>query len=155
MTDNRKRLPSVAREAFTIMHSCLCVLEHMEKHFEPIVKRVPNGWRDFRMIQAVFSKLVGNIMDTIPPDQLRSILEQVRISEIRLITKRVDNIATDQWVMDRGDLAFLANKAIETTCIACDGSCKNQCRLRKIIDDLPVDITGIGGVSMACRGFDI
>ena len=154
--DNRKRLPSVAREAFQILYSCSCVLDHMEKYFEPIVRRVPNGWRDFKLLQSTFGRLIGRILDTLPPDQLRTIVEQVRISEIRLITKRVDNIATDQWVMDRGDLAYLANKAIETTCIACDGSCKNQCKLRRIIDDLPVDIMGVGEMSMACKGgFDI
>ena len=154
--DNRKRMPSLTREAFQIFYSCSCILEHMEKHFEPIVRRVPNGWRDFRLLQSTFDRLIGRILDTIPPDQLKTILEQVRISEIRYVTKRADNVATDQWVMDRGDLAFLANKAIETTCIARDGSCKNQCRLRKIVDDLPVDVTGVGGVAMACKGgFDI
>lgn len=153
---NRKRMPSLTREAFQIFYSLSCVLGHMEKHFEPIVRRVPNGWRDFRLAQVVLDRLVGRILETIPPDQLRTIVEQVRISEIRYVTKRADNIATDQWVMDRADLAFLANKAIETTCIACDGSCKNQCKLRRIVDDLPVDITGVGGVAMACKGgFDI
>lgn len=154
--DNRKRLPSMAREAFQIFCACQGMLGGLESHFEPIVKRVPNGWRDFKLVKSKFDRLVVDIIDTLPPDQIKTILAQLRASELRLIVKKADSMPTDQWMMDRGDLAHLANKAIETTCIACDGSCKNQCRLRKIVDDLPVDIMGVGEMSMACKGgFDI
>ena len=151
-----KRLPSQAREAFQIFCACQGMLGSLESYFEPIMRRVPNGWRDFRLAKSRIDRLAVDIIGTLPPDQIRTVIAQLKSSELRLIVKKFDEIPTDQWMMDRGDLAHLANKAIETTCIACDGSCKNQCKLRRIVDDLPVDLMQVGITFMACKGnFDI
>lgn len=143
----RKRMPPQTREAFTFLYAFGCGFEHAKGEIERLVRRVPNGWRDARLVQAKLDKLTENLMDTIPLEQLGTIRHQMEISEIRVMTRDVGKRTDANWVISRQDLADLAGFAIETTCILCDGNNK-QCRLRKIIKDLPLG--GFDGFYVPC-----
>lgn len=145
-----KRLPSLAREAFQILCGIEAALNTYQKQFEPIVRRHKTGWRDFRLIQKKLEQINTVVVNTLPEDQKRTLVAQMRITDLRMVVRKVDEIPTDQWVVDRGDQAYLINKAAETLCLMCDGSCRNECRFRKIVLDSPVDVQAIGMATMPC-----
>lgn len=143
----RKRMPPMAREAFTFLYAFGCGFEHAKGELWRLAARVPYGWRDLRLIQAKLEKFNENVMDTIPYAQLGTIREQMERSDIRVITRSAGVQPDAHWVISRQDLADLAGFAIEGTCILCDGDNK-KCRLRKILRDLPV--SGMTSLHVPC-----
>lgn len=145
--NERKRMVPMQREAFVFLYAFGCGFEHAKGELKRLAARVPYGWRDLRLIQAKLDKITEGVMDTIPYEQLGTIREQMERSDIRVITRSAGMQPDAHWVISRQDLADLAGFAVETTCFVCDGN-KKQCRLRKILKDLPVE--GMTSMHVPC-----
>lgn len=135
----RTRMNANAKDAFTILYAVGVALRHVEQHLEPLAKRIPNGWRDIRLAEALLDKCVDSLMDTIPIEQLNSIRGQMKVSTFKIVPKPVGkDPVKGVWVMDRDDITALVKYAVDGTCMLCDG--KQKCELRNLLDEVPVKI---------------
>lgn len=135
----RTRMNANTREAFTVLYAVGNTLRHVERHLEPLAKRVPNCWRDIRLAEALLDKCVDSLMDTIPIEQLNSIRNQMKVSTFRVVSQPVGkDTYPSVWPMDRDDITTLVKYAVDGTCILCDG--KQKCELRNLLEEVPVKI---------------
>lgn len=144
----RVRMNATTREAFVILYAVSMALRHVEQHLEPLSKRVKYGWRNIRLAEALLDKLVEQLMDTIPEEQLRTIYHQMQVTTFKLASRSVGKEDGGFWVVDKDTLTTLVKYAVDNTCILCDG--KQKCELRSILDDMPVSIENES--MMACKG---
>lgn len=142
---DRKRLPAAGREAINALFAIHSVMGVYEEQFKRLCERVPNGWRDFRMMQSKLSTLLDGLLDTVPLDQLKAIKAHMEISTIHLGVKGVR--PKNYWLMTYDDLATLAEYATKTECFACTRT-DGPCELRDVLKQLPVQ--GIERIVVGC-----
>ena len=144
----RVRMNATTREAFVILYAVSMAMLHVQQHMEPLTTRVKFGWRNYRLAQVLLDKLVLQLMDTIPEEQLRTIYHQMQVTTFKIASKPVGKDDSGFWVCEKDQLTTLVKYAVDNTCILCDG--KQKCELRKILDDMPVNIEN--DHMMPCRG---
>lgn len=142
---DRKRIPAAGRETLNALFAMHSIMAGYQAQFERLCKRVPNGWRDFRLVQSRLENLLDKLLDTIPAEQLVTIKHHMEISTIHLGVKGVR--PKDHWVISYDDLADLADYAAKTECMACNGK-NGPCRLREIMQDLPIQ--GVDRIVVGC-----
>ena len=89
MGEDRKRINSVTREALTILYAAGQAIDTVAPKLEQLVRRTQNGWRDLRMVQSKTDKLIESVLNTIPVEQLDTMIAQMRISHLRIVTNDV------------------------------------------------------------------
>ena len=90
-------------------------------------------------------------MDTVPVKQLQRLERQMEISEIKVVVHDVAGQRQDYWLMDRDDLVYLVNAAVEGACLMCEDQNGYGCRLKKLLDELPVTCDGSGSSVVVCK----
>ena len=141
--NGRKRINSVTREALTILYAAGQAIDMVAPKLEQLTRRVPNGWRDLRMVQSKLDKLVESVLNTIPVEQLDTMIAQMRISHLRIVTNDVGKSDDSKWLVPRDELTELVAAVVDEKCLMCDKTDWYNCRLRQIITDLPVDVTNV------------
>lgn len=140
----RQRIDSVTREALTILYAAAQAIEKVGvPKLERMSRRVPNGWRDLRMVSSRLNKLVENLLDTLPTKQLETMIAQMRISHLRIATNDVGKSDESMWLVPREDLTALVTAIVVEKCLLCDRDDWYNCRIRRIVKDLPVDIKNV------------
>ena len=135
----RKRINAQQREAFVALYAGAQLLSQYEDDFVSVAKRVKHGHRDIKMIMAVLEKLLVNMLETIPLEQLQAIKRQMSMSEIRVAAKNYTANRSDDWVMSREDINSLV-VAASAACLTCDNTDGKGCELSRLIDELPVEV---------------
>lgn len=136
----RQRIDSATREALTIVYAAAQAIEKVGVlKLERMSRRVPNGWRDLKMVSSRLNKLVENLLDTLPTKQLETMIAQMRISHLKVVMNEAGKAVDGQWIVPREDLAALADAVIGEKCMLCDRDDWYNCNLRRIITDLPVE----------------
>lgn len=115
-------------------------LQAVEPFMEKRLRKIPGGWRDWRLLEAVSEKLLGEITRTIPLNKLQMIMRELKMTQVRVEVRRV----TDQSNTDVGTyvsqeaLDRIAQKAADAECFACEkrGADARNCQLRKDFEDL-------------------
>lgn len=143
MSDERQRVNSVTREALTILYAAGQAIDMVAPKLEQLTRRVPNGWRDLRMVQSKLDKLVESVLNTIPVEQLDTMIAQMRISHLRIVTNDVGKSDESKWLVPRDELTELVAAVVDEKCLMCDKTDWYNCKLRRIIRDLPVDVTNV------------
>lgn len=143
MGEGRKRINSVTREALTILYAAGQAIDMVAPKLEQLSRRVPNGWRDLRMVQSKLDKLVESVLNTIPVEQLDTMIAQMRISHLRIVTNDVGQSDESKWLVPRDELTELVAAVVDEKCLMCDKTDWYNCKLRRIIRDLPVDVTNV------------
>lgn len=143
MSDERQRVNSVTREALTILYAAGQAIDMVAPKLEQLTRRVPNGWRDLRMVQSKLDKLVESVLNTIPVEQLDTMIAQMRISHLRIVTNDVGKSDESKWLVPRDELTELVAAVVDEKCLMCDKTDWYNCQLRRIITDLPVDVTNV------------
>lgn len=143
MGEGRKRINSVTREALTILYAAGQAIDMVAPKLEQLTRRVPNGWRDLRMVQSKLDKLVESVLNTIPVEQLDTMIAQMRISHLRIVTNDVGKSDESKWLVPRDELTELVAAVVDEKCLMCDKTDWYNCKLRRIITDLPVDVTNV------------
>ncbi len=82
-----------------------------------------------------------------PVEQLLTVKRQLDLTEIRIGIKSAAGRDKNYWVMSYDDLADLAEYATKNECFCCDGA-KNNCRLRQILKELPIQ--GVSKLIVNC-----
>lgn len=144
----RKRMTRDAREAFVNIYAISGALDKFAGDLEQVARRVPNGWRDLRMVQVRLGLLVKRLLDTIPPEQMLVMAHDMEVSEFRKVTKSAGKPPGDFWSVSREDLSNLVNEILENKCALCDCTDPLKCKTRELILDLPVK--GLTGINMPC-----
>lgn len=140
----RQRIDSVTREALTIVYAAAQAIEKVGvPKLERMSRRVPNGWRDLKMVSSRLNKLVENLLDTLPTKQLETMIAQMRISHLRIVTNDVGQSDEPKWLVPRDELTELVAAVVDEKCLMCDKTDWYNCKLRRIIRDLPVDVTNV------------
>lgn len=143
MGEGRKRINSVTREALTILYAAGQAIDMVAPKLEQLSRRVPNGWRDLRMVQSKLDKLVESVLNTIPVEQLDTMIAQMRISHLRIVTNDVGKSDESKWLVPRDELTELVAAVVDEKCLMCDKTDWYNCKLRRIIRDLPVDVKNV------------
>ena len=143
MGEDRKRINSVTREALTILYAAGQAIDMVAPKLEQLTRRVPNGWRDLRMVQSKLDKLVESVLNTIPVEQLDTMIAQMRISHLRIVTNDVGKSDDSKWLVPRDELTELVAAVVDEKCLMCDKTDWYNCNLRRIISDLPVDVKNV------------
>ena len=143
MGEDRKRINSVTREALTILYAAGQAIDMVAPKLEQLTRRVPNGWRDLRMVQSKLDKLVESVLNTIPVEQLDTMIAQMRISHLRIVTNDVGKSDESKWLVPRDELTELVAAVVDEKCLMCDKTDWYNCNLRRIISDLPVDVKNV------------
>lgn len=143
MSDERQRVNSVTREALTILYAAGQAIDMVAPKMEQLTRRVPNGWRDLRMVQSKLDKLVEALLNTIPVKQLDTMIAQMRISHLRIVTNDIGKSDESKWLVPRDELTELVAAVVDEKCLVCDKTDWYNCKLRRIITDLPVDVTNV------------
>lgn len=143
MSEDRKRINSVTREALTILYAAEQAIDMVAPKLEQLSRRVPNGWRDLRMVQSKLDKLIDSMLNTIPVEQLDTMIAQMRISHLRIVTNDVGQSDESKWLVPRDELTELVAAVVDEKCLMCDKTDWYNCKLRRIISDLPVDVKNV------------
>lgn len=143
MSEYRKRINSVTREALTILYAAGQAIDMVAPKLEQLSRRVPNGWRDLRMVQSKLDKLVESVLNTVPVEQLDTMIAQMRISHLRIVTNDVGKSDESKWLVPRDELTELVTAVVDEKCLMCDKTDWYNCKLRRIIRDLPVDVKNV------------
>lgn len=139
--EDRQRLNSSQRDALLTAYFMIGVIKEKYGHeFETMSRRLPHGYRDYRLIVTTLDRFVEAILDTVPGEQLKTMLRQVKNTELCTRGKQVSASDTDVWVTTRRDIALLADMAADGRCLVCDKSNMSGCELKRILKDLPIDI---------------
>lgn len=130
-----KRVRSAENQAL----KCFCAMDTMMQRetiaLENRVKSIKNGWRDYRMLQAVMRNLREKIYDTIPPEQVQTIERNLSTMEFRIGAAQVGGV-TDYVYIALPDLVTLVKYAKQNECFACSKTFMEarKCELRKSLD---------------------
>lgn len=137
------------QEALMGLYAVASLLKAYDGQFSSLTKRVPNGYRDYRLMYTILHKLLEKLFDTVPPSQLNAIYNRAAISEIKMVPKSVTGQRDDHWLMTRDEIEDLVNWAAEGKCTVCSDRVGRKCKLRKMMEELPVDINTI---IVGCKG---
>lgn len=117
------------------MMACLQELkqaEQMKKRF----KAIPNGWRDLRMIEAVLSRLIDDILQTYPLEKLVSMQRMLPHMKYRLqCGATASKLNEDECIILEKDLDTLSIYAHEQCKLCFNQDCK-RCPLGKVLDGI-------------------
>lgn len=140
----RQRIDSVTREALTIVYAAAQAIEKVGvPKLERMSRRVPNGWRDLKMVSSRLNRLVESLLDTLPTKQLETMIAQMRISHLKVVMNEAGKVVDGQWVVPREDLAALVSAVVDVKCLMCDKADWYNCETRRIIGDLPVNVKNV------------
>ena len=138
-----KRMNAKDREALINLCAVDCLMQCDADQFKLLSKRIPNGWRDYRMVQSTLDRMTTKLLSTVPPDQLNTILRHTENVTVRVVMKGINDKPKDDWVISRSDLAFLINGAVHGMCLMCTNTTGQGCHLRRLLEECPMDVTGI------------
>lgn len=105
---------------------------------EDRLKKIPNGWRDFRLVSSVLEKLVGKIYETLPDKTMRHILHLTDKGEVVIRPKPMVKLQEKTQFLTDEDLNMLVNTAISAECAMCvrDGREQKKCKLRRTLENV-------------------
>lgn len=127
------------RELDRILGMCACLQElecageEMEKRF----RAIPNGWRDLRLVISKLSRLLDDILMTVPPEKLAAMQRMMPRMKFKLVCgPQFSEAGNNDCILSSKDANILCNFAHEY-CIVCsnDSAC-NRCPLGKVLDSI-------------------
>ncbi len=118
-----------------------------EKYMRDRLRTIPDGWRQYRLVEAVTDKLLDKVYDTVPTKTLIYLQKLSMQGEVKVQFKPASRLEDWYYVKD-SDLKLIANTAMAATCAVCLKNEREikQCKLRKTFQDvlIPPEIPKIG-----------
>ena len=109
--------------------------EQMEKRF----RAVPHGWRNLRMLEAVLSNLIDDILQTFPVEKLVSMQRMLPHMKYKLqCGATASKLNDDECIIAEKDLDILTSYAHEQCKLCVEENC-NRCPLGKVLDGIVCD----------------
>ncbi len=109
--------------------------EQMKKRFQAI----PHGWRDLRMLEAVLSNLIDDVLQTFPVEKLVSMQRMLPHMKYKLqCGATASKLNDDECIIAEKDLDTLTAYAHEQCKLCVEENC-NRCPLGKVLDGIVCD----------------
>lgn len=139
MNDKGERIPNIG-ELHAIEYLC-CLDKQLTDAQGPQkdwLRQIPNGWRDFRMVQSVMEKLIGKLYETLPDKTMRHIIHLANHGQIVIRPRPAIPLKEKTQFMTDEDLTMLVNTVIENQCAMCvnDAQAQKKCKLRKTLENV-------------------
>lgn len=121
-------------DSFIAMACALSKFAEAEATMNKRLHSIPGGWRDLRMMNAVLTKLLCSIKDTLPPDR-RWTLDRL-LPDVRFAYWYKGQIGRNDPIsgIRTSDLDLLCSVAHDGACKLCVGGQCDQCDLGKCFD---------------------
>ena len=125
------------RQLFGIAH-----LWNLKGHdLEKRLKKIPNGWRDARMIQTIAENLLVKMLGTVPLAKLAQIKKELDNTFLEVTVKNCvtgEPHGNSYTYVETKTLERVTDKAMEIECVFCPKKGKEvrDCQLRKDIERL-------------------
>lgn len=141
----QKRLTGSEREALVQINVALDVLMKARGELKARVNTIPGGNRDIGLVIAKLTKMLGYFAATVPKEQLKTYLNNLKMASI---TIGVMNPATSARDEDHYGM-WLPYKTINELFKGCHDKClmctldtegQRRCALRKALDSIPNDL---------------
>ena len=125
------------RQLFGISH----IWDKSGHEIEKRLKKIPNGWRDAKLIMSLADKLLDRILATIPEAKLRQIRLELQNTFLEVTVKNTITGKPEGSVysyVETKTLERVTDKAMEINCAFCQKKGKEvrDCQLRKDIERL-------------------
>lgn len=132
------RMRSGEMDGLFALFATLQEIEGVKSDMRERLKAVPNGYRDIRLVEATLTRLLQDLVTTIPLEKLKSIKRMLPHMRYKVyFYGSVSQMQDNATAIDSKDLATLCRIAHEWNCILCDNDC-DHCKigLAKIFDSV-------------------
>ena len=142
LTPERKRLSHDEWDAIIGLEAVHSVLESAKTWpaLTDRLKGVKYGARDSKMLTNALGRIMRDIYNDVPYEQLKSLSNNLKMSELHVGVKTARKHSQQDYgmVLSWDQLNILGSAAIEK-CVLCDKNIQEQrkCPLAKILDELP------------------
>ena len=137
----RIKLRSKERQLLIIIFAMADLITSYDADFRDMLRaRTETGYRDIKLAESRFNKIVSEILDTSPTKDLIALRKQLRQSTIEVKTRSAAGKPDTVWYMPTEDIAALVNAAT-SQCLLCDNRTGQGCDLKHIIEGLPIEIS--------------
>lgn len=151
-TDDDKRTEAGGNELRSIQMMAMwdSVLIYYAPTLEKRLRSIPNGWRQYRLIQSAVNKLLGQLYDTIPNSTMSRIVAMQNALEMRLTPRSASK--KEYFVLPYDDFCQLLTYVDDGACRVCLGEKETarRCPLRRILRDQVPPVEGTGSKLSAC-----
>lgn len=109
---------------------------------KPRLQAIPNGWRQYRLIESTLHKLLGDMYQTMTVKSLQRIQNMMRHGEVKINIAPIERHALGYVTVHEKDLALIVTAAMQGECAMCikDGDDVKKCQMRKALwEMLPPD----------------
>lgn len=111
-------------------------IKKAEKAMERRFRAIPNGWRNLRMIESVYSKLIDDLLQTYPLEKLISMERMLPHMKYKVTCgATASKINDDECIITEVNLNNLCLFAHEQCKLCVDQNCK-RCKLGKTLDSI-------------------
>lgn len=135
--DDDKRVEAGGNELRSIQMWAMwdAVLQFYAPTLEKRLRTIPNGWRQYRMIQTAVNKLLAQLYDTLPNSTMSRIVTQQKALEMRLLPKSATH--KEYFVLPYDDFLELLKYVDDGSCRMClgDKETARRCPVRRILRD--------------------
>lgn len=110
-----------------------------EKDMRDRLRTIPNGWRQYRMVEGVTDKLLDRVYNTMPTKTIHYIEKLQLFGEVKVQFKPASQLPGGEYVKE-DDLKVITNCAMAASCAVClkDEREIKRCKLRKALQDVLV-----------------
>ena len=142
-----KKAPEVSRlrademDNLLALYASLQEMETAKRVMEARLRSIPGGWRDISMIRSVLSRLIEQLMKTIPSDKLLSLSRNVKHMSYRVYLAHPVTKPREEVIVGGNDLHTLVEKAHAWNCTLCEQDC-NKCELGQALDHVMIQCRG-------------
>lgn len=148
----KPRLNSQAKQNLVSFLASAQILTEFPEEYACFLNRVDGGEAKYMELRNDLEALEKRVLATLPEDQLHAMAKQAKHTEVRVVSKGDTRHFDDDWLVDKDTLAYLLNGAIQGKCLMCEDTSGYNCKLRKLLRELPVGRTKTTSVTMACMG---
>ncbi|MBR3797132.1 MAG: hypothetical protein IKK34_14065 [Clostridia bacterium] len=108
------------------------------KELEGVMRSVPRGWTRYRQAMGQIGRLLDDVYDVMPLNQLRQTENVLRNGEITIKLRRAGAYDDDMTVLAVPAVCELINTAMWAECAIClkDRAGVKQCALRKALEEI-------------------
>lgn len=132
----KMRMRSGEMDGLFALFATLQEIEGVKSDMRDRLKAVPNGYRDIRLVEVTLTKLLTELVKTVPDEKLRAIRKQLPRMKYKVyFNGTVSQMQDNATAIDARDLAQLCAIVHDWRCFLCDDNC-DHCKygIAKIFD---------------------
>ena len=113
-------------------------LHKTKEQMEHRIRSIPNGWRNFRLIESLYGKFLADLLLTVPAEKLTSLKRMLPGMLYKAYYAKPASVDKEETLILTDELNVLCEYAHEH-CQFCDRTNCSQCDLGKTFDSILTD----------------